>query len=76
MEQNACPLSKGKCPAASRCALILKPTKVVGQKKDFKTPGLKDPLVTLFPIAKCEIPQTCIAILVTEAAANAVICKY
>lgn len=52
LEQNVFPLSKGKRPAASRCALILKPTKVVAQKWDFETPGLKDPLVTLFPIAK------------------------
>lgn len=53
LEKNVCPLSKGKRPAASRRASILKPTKVVVQKRDFETLGSKDPLVTLFPIAKC-----------------------
>lgn len=53
LEQNVCPLPTGELPAASRCALILNPTKVVVQKKDFESLGLKDPLVTLFPIAKC-----------------------
>lgn len=53
LEQTGRPLPTGKLPAASRCALILKPIKVGVQKRDFEPLGLKDPLVTLFPTAKC-----------------------
>lgn len=47
-----------------------------GTKKDFDSLQLKDPLVSLFSIAKCETPQTFTAVLVTEASVNAIICKY